>query len=104
VLDGTPSEARPASEKDAKGPANDTPLSQAALAVLAELHRVGALSSDNRVTAEVLAQDTRTKPRTVQGAVRELRGAGLVDTRTGRGGGCWLTDWGRKRCERPPSV
>jgi hypothetical protein len=76
----------------------DTPsLSEKGYQILEEMKRLGALSADTRQTGPNIAVSCDTKTADVDTFKRllsDLKKLGLVDSKTGRGGGSWLTPEG----------
>lgn len=74
------------------------PLSQRAQEVLIAMLDLGAADSDRRQSTEAIAiRASDGDPNSLKGVISELRIRGLIETKIGRGGGCWLTPRGRAR-------
>jgi DNA-binding IscR family transcriptional regulator len=62
-----------------------------------------AVDSDRRRPIEEIAPRAlgpQADANALKLVLAELRARGLTQAKTGRGGGCWLTDKGRRRAER----
>ena len=71
------------------------PLSESQQDFLDVLYDLGAFSAAMRVSIADAAAKTEATAGTLLQYVRKLRTCGLVETREGRGGGCWLTGRGK---------
>lgn len=83
--------------------APDPPLGERAQLVLTVLLKEEAFDSDHRLKTEsiaALAAGSNADPNQFKEVIAQLGKLGYVDTKEGRGGGCWLTASGRKRAER----
>jgi hypothetical protein len=90
------------SEEEANTEA-DPPLSERQLEVLEALHQLKAFDSNTRRTTDNVAVRVGGKdanPACFKEPIVELTSLGLVGTKQGRGGGCWLTAKGKERIER----
>lgn len=79
------------------------PLSERAQLVLIAMLEMDALDSDSlRKTAEIVIEafNKRADPNAVKSVMSELKARKLIDSKTGRGGGCWLTAAGKLRAEK----
>ena len=64
---------------------------------------LGALDSDTRRSTEEIAAHslgTGSDPNALKGVMADLKTRRLVQSKTGRTGGCWLTEGGRVRGEK----
>ncbi len=102
----TKAAAKPASAqlKEVFGPpVTDEPLSERARDVLQAMLELDAVDSDRRKPTEVIALKafgTGTDANSLKNVMAELKTRELVDSKTGRGGGCWLTDSGSVRAQK----
>jgi hypothetical protein len=81
----------------------DEPLSERAQLVLVAMLQLGAVDSDKRQpTAEIAARAMghEADANSLKPVISELATRHLIQTREGRGGGCWLTETGRRRAEK----
>lgn len=81
----------------------DEPLSERAQLVLAAMLELDAVDSDRRRPVEEIAPRAlgpEADANALKLVLAELRGKGMARSKTGRGGGFWLTDKGRRRAER----
>ncbi len=81
----------------------DEPLSERAQDLLLAMWEMGLFDSDHRKPTEdiaVRAFGASADANAAKTPMSELNGRGLADSRTGRGGGCWLTERGRIRGEK----
>lgn len=81
----------------------DEPLSERAQLVLAAMLELNAVDSDRRRPVEEIAPRAlgpEADANALKLVLAELRGKGMARSKTGRGGGFWLTDKGRRRAER----
>lgn len=84
-------------------PTNEEPLSERARLVLVAMLELDALDSDRRQPTEevaVKALGAGADPNALKSVMAELNTRGLINSKTGRGGGCWLTENGRQRAEK----
>lgn len=84
-------------------PSSEEPLSERARLVLVAMLELDAVDSDRRRSTEdiaVRAIGTGTDANALKSVMAELKTRKLIDSRTGRGGGCWLTESGRPRAEK----
>ena len=83
---------------------SDMPLlGERARLVLQSLLKKRAFDSDHRVTTEEVATAATGRiddANQFKEVISELKAAKYVVTKKGRGGGCWLTDDGRRRAEK----
>lgn len=89
-----------------KRTAGDPVLGERARLALVALLRERAVDSDHRITAEKLAVSAvgaTADANQYKAVVVYLKELGYVDTRKGRGGGCWLTPAGKARAEKVES-
>lgn len=81
----------------------DGSLSDSEQCILIAMLALGALDSDSRRTTSeitVRAFGHGADANAQKSVMAELKGKQLIDSKTGRGGGCWLTDSGRRRAEK----
>jgi hypothetical protein len=80
----------------------DEPLGVRAQEMLVAMHKLKAFDSDSRQTTEAIARamGDLVDANSVKSVVSELATRRLVKTRRYRGGGCWLTESGRRRAEK----
>ena len=72
-------------------------LSEKQYLILEQMHEMGALTPDNRATGSAIANGCDGPLADVnvfKPLLSELKTRGLVDSKTGRGGGSWLTEKG----------
>lgn len=84
-------------------PPSEEPLSERARLVLVAMLELDAFDSDRRRPTDeiaVKALGTDTDPNALKSVMAELKTRRLINSKTGRGGGCWLTDNGRQRAEK----
>ena len=82
---------------------SEEPLSERAQLVLVAMHELDAVDSDRRRPTEkiaVKALGQSTDANALKSVMADLRNRKLIDSKTGRGGGCWLTESGRLRAEK----
>lgn len=82
---------------------DDEPLSERAQLVLIAMLELKAISSDARQSTEEIATAALgggADANALKGVVSELNTRGHIESKTGRGGGCWLTEKGRLRGEK----
>lgn len=85
------------------GTGTDEPLGERSQLVLVAMLELDALDSDRRRSTEDIAAKAIGKdadPNSLKGVMAELNTRELIESKTGRGGGCWLTDKGRIRAEK----
>lgn len=90
-------------DEGSEPPIGVDPLSERAQDVLVAMLELGAIDSDaRRKTPEIAvkALGDGTDPNSLKVVMSELRTRELVSSKTGRGGGCWLTDTGRSRADK----
>jgi len=81
----------------------DEPLNERSQLVLVAMLELTALDSDRRRSTEEIgakAIGDGADPNSLKGVMADLKTRGLIDSKTGRTGGCWLTDKGRMRAEK----
>lgn len=82
---------------------SEEPLGERAQLVLVAMLELDALDSDRRQSTEeiaVKALGADTDTNALKSVMAQLNARKLIESRTGRGGGCWLTDSGRLRAEK----
>jgi hypothetical protein len=76
----------------------DDPLCERAQLALQVLFQQKAFSSDSRMTtAAIVAEGHGNDPNAFKEVISDLKEAGYVNTKEGRGGGVWLTKAGKRR-------
>lgn len=83
--------------------APDEPLSERAQLVLAAVLELDAVVSDRRRPVEQIAPRAlgpEADANALKLVLAERRAKGMARSKTGRGGGFWLTDKGHRRAER----
>jgi hypothetical protein len=81
--------------------AGDEPLGERAQFVLVAMLEIGAVDSDSRrSTEEIAAIATGGDANSLKNVISDLRTRLLIETRTGRSGGCWLTETGQARAAK----
>ncbi|HRX85791.1 MAG TPA: Rrf2 family transcriptional regulator [Phycisphaerae bacterium] len=81
----------------------DEPLGERAQLVLVAMLELGAVDSDRRQSTEAIAfkaLGADADANALKTVMAELKSRGLIESKTGRGGGCWLTDAGKLRAEK----
>jgi len=81
----------------------DEPLSDRARFVLHAMLELDAVDSDRRRSTEdiaVKAIGRAVDANALKSVVADLKTRNLIDTKAGRGGGCWLTDRGQARAKK----
>jgi hypothetical protein len=81
----------------------DPPLGDRARLTLQVLLDEDAFTSDSRITTPDIATKaagSETDPNQYKEVIADLKRLGFVETREGRGGGCWLTAHGKARAEK----
>jgi hypothetical protein len=80
----------------------ETPLTDRARWALKALLEQKALDSDHRISTATIAEkvDAAADPNQYKPVIAELQKIKLIETKMGRGGGCWLTSTGRTRAEK----
>lgn len=81
----------------------EEPLSEKAHYALLAMLELGAFDSDSRVTTKKTAERALGRgsdENDLKSAMAELATRMLTQSKEGRGGGCWLTDAGRRRAEK----
>ena len=84
-------------------PPSEEPLSGRAMCVLEAMLMLGAINPDHRQTTEDIAEKALGKcadANALKGVMAELKTRKLIESKTGRGGGYWLTESGRVRAEK----
>ncbi|MCK4873633.1 MAG: Rrf2 family transcriptional regulator [Phycisphaerales bacterium] len=84
-------------------PDREEPLSDRARFVLVAMIELGAVDSDARHSTEAIAIKALGRSadaNALKSVMADLNTRKLIDSKTGRGGGCWLTDSGRQRAEK----
>lgn len=86
---------------DRTGSDTEEPLSQRAREALVAMLDLNAIDSDRRQSTEAIAaKASGGDANALKVVMSELKSRDLIDTRTGRGGGCWLTERGRARATK----
>ncbi len=83
--------------------ASEEPLSDRAQLVLVAMLELDAVDSDRRRSTEeiaIKALGNDADPNALKAVMAELKTRRLIDSKTGRGGGCWLTDAGIARAQK----
>jgi hypothetical protein len=82
--------------------ASEEPLSERAQHVLLAMLELNAIDSDRRRSTETVSRKALggTDANALKSVMVELKTRRLINSKTGRGGGCWLTDNGRQRAEK----
>jgi hypothetical protein len=81
----------------------EEPLGKRAQCVLIAMHDLGAIDSDTRLSTERIAAralGNEGDPNSLKNVVSDLCTRQLINTKTGRTGGCWLTGTGRLRAQK----
>jgi hypothetical protein len=94
-------EAVTTSEQEGEAP--DTPLSVEQRWLLIAAYRLNAFTSDRRKTGDQIVKEAKGKFASRANASKALSGfvaTRLLDSKTGSGGGYWLTPKGKARAER----
>jgi hypothetical protein len=81
----------------------DEPLNERAQSVLVAMVELGAVDSDNRKpTVDIAAKalGSHADSNALKTVMADLNTREYVLSKSGRGGGCWLTDKGRARAEK----
>ena len=81
----------------------DEPLCERAQIVLLTMIELDAIDSDERQSTEAIAEKAlgnRSEGNTLKGVMAELKTRKLINSKTERGGGYWLTANGRQRAEK----
>jgi hypothetical protein len=84
-------------------PPSEEPLSERAKLVLEAMLVLGAVDSDRLRSTEdiaIKALGNGADPNALKGVMADLKTRRLLDSKKGRGGGCWLTESGRLRAEK----
>jgi DNA-binding IscR family transcriptional regulator len=83
--------------------AADEPLGERAQMVLIAMSEMGLVDSDHRRSTEDIAAKalgSGADANSLKNVMLELKTLQMIDSKTGRGGGCWLTEKGRDRAEK----
>ncbi|MFL5240595.1 MAG: hypothetical protein ACJ8FY_00680 [Gemmataceae bacterium] len=81
----------------------DEPLSDRAQEVLVAMLQLKAVDSDSRQSTAAIAAralGAEADANALKIVMSDLATRQLIQTREGRGGGCWLTEAGRRRAEK----
>jgi hypothetical protein len=81
----------------------DEPLSERAQLVLVAMSEMGLVDSDHRRSTEDIAAKalgSGADANSLKSVMLELKTLQMIDSKTGRGGGCWLTEKGSARGEK----
>ena len=81
----------------------DEPLADRAQIVLIAMMELGAVDSDSRKSTEQItlkALGPGSDPNAVKGVMADLKIRQLVQSKTGRTGGCWLSEKGQMRAKK----
>jgi hypothetical protein len=84
-------------------PLREEPLSPRAETVLVAMLELAADDADRRRTTQEIADAALGKgadANALKSVICDLRTRKLIETKIGRGGGCWLTESGRMRAEK----
>lgn len=84
-------------------PPREEPLGERAQLVLVAMLELGAIDSDTRHSTEEIAAKalgSGSDPNALKSVMKDLNTRQLVASKTGRTGGCWLTESGRLRGEK----
>lgn len=84
-------------------PPSEEPLTDRAQLVLVAMLDLDAVDSDRRKSTEEIAihaLGNSADPNALKAVMAELKTRRLIDSKTGRGGGCWLTDAGIARAQK----
>ncbi len=85
----------------------DEPLGERAQDVLIAMLECRAIDSDNRLSTDDIAAKAlgeHADANSLKSVMSELKTRQYVQSKTGRGGGCWLTGKGRVRAQKLRSV
>lgn len=85
------------------GRVGDEPFSDRAQEVLVAMLHLKAVDSDSRQSTAAIAaraMGSAADANSLKPVMSELATRKLIQTREGRGGGCWLTEAGQRRAER----
>lgn len=81
--------------------AGEEPLGERAQLVLVAMLELGVVDSDSRrSTEEIAAKATGGDANSLKNVMSDLSTRHLIETKTGRSGGCWLTDGGQARAAK----
>jgi hypothetical protein len=107
VFDASAAEAeakvRTTGPNEPPSPTVDEPLNERAQDVLVAMLESGALDSDTRKSTEDIAAKALSQhadANALKSVMSDLKTREYVRSKTGRGGGCWLTEKGRLRAEK----
>ncbi len=79
----------------------EEPLGERAQLVLIAMLELGAIDSDQRRSTEAIAvKATGGDGNSLKIVMADLKTRRLIDSKTGRTGGCWLTEPGRERAQK----
>jgi hypothetical protein len=84
-------------------PSGDEPLGERAQDVLVAMLELGAVDSDTRRSTEDIASKAlgpRSDANALKSVMADLKTRQLIGSKTGRNGGCWLTDKGKLRATK----
>ncbi|GIW80429.1 MAG: hypothetical protein KatS3mg105_2236 [Gemmatales bacterium] len=84
-------------------PVEDEPLSNRAQEVLVAMLQLNAVDSDSRQSTAAIAaraMGAEADANSLKPVISELATRQLIQTRAHRGGGCWLTEAGKRRAEK----
>lgn len=84
-------------------PPSEDPLTDRAQLVLIAMLELDAVDSDRRRSTEdiaIKALGNDADPNALKVVMADLKTRRLIDSKTGRGGGCWLTDAGIARAQK----
>jgi hypothetical protein len=90
-------------EADLSATSGEEPLSERAQLVLIAMIELNAIDSDARCSTEDIAARAlgpRADANALKAVMSELNTRQLIQTKTGRGGGCWLTTNGQSRATK----
>ena len=106
ALNRTRASAKPRAEQLSEllgVPSGEVQLSERAQCVLSAMLELDAVDSDRRRSTEAIAEKALGRgadPNALKNVMAELKTRNLIDSKTGRGGGCWLTVSGQMRAEK----
>ena len=90
-------------EVDRPATSSEEPLGERAQIVLVAMLELGAIDSDKRRSTEEIAAKAigpKADANSLKPVMADLRTRRLIGTKTGRSGGCWLTDGGQSRATK----
>ncbi|MCA9259621.1 MAG: Rrf2 family transcriptional regulator, partial [Planctomycetales bacterium] len=91
------------SQVESTPPANEEPLAERAQLVLIAMLELDAIDSDRRKPTDEIAVQALGEgadPNALKGVMSDLKTRELINSKTGRGGGCWLTGKGSARAAK----